>query len=107
MAFTLQPVERTEIPTKSRESKWRSVLDQFVDSGQEAARLSFDGEQNRDGEPITASSAQSGLSTARKAAEPKYDNVSVSQRGDSVYLVRKDMRAEAAEEIAEPSEDED
>lgn len=99
MPLTLQPVTREEIPSTEKVSKWRDLLEAFEESGQDAARVSLDGETNRDGKPLTAQSAQAGLSTARKSSNGRFDNIGVSQRSDAVYLVRKDGdEAEASDE---------
>lgn len=106
MPLNLTPVSIEELPKQERTSKWRDILEQFEASGQEAAQVTFEGETGRDDKPISASSASSGLSSARAAANGQFEHIRVSQRGEVVYLVNKRVRDANKAGAAEESTDE-
>jgi len=93
MPLNLEVVDIQEVPRQERTSKWRELLEAFDASGQAAARVTFEGEVGRDDKPISASSAASGLSTAKTNSEGRFDHIRVKTRGDAVYLTRKDADA--------------
>lgn len=107
MALRLEAATIEDIPQKERESKWRGILEEFMASETPVARVNFEGEtKGTDGKPVTAQSAQSGLAGARKNAGEQFEDVRVSARGDTVYLVRKSMLASNGAEQDVPAETE-
>lgn len=93
MPLALEPVNFEELPKQERTSKWRTILEEFAASGQEAARVNMEGETGRDDKPISAASASSGLSSARSTANGEFEHIAVRTRGNDVFLVNKQVRA--------------
>lgn len=74
--FTIEPVEADSIPERPT-PKYRGILEQFLDSGQEASRITLEG--------ATTTNLVTGL---RMAVKTTGASVSVFVRHGEVFLVR-------------------
>lgn len=96
MAFEFEPVDiedvRTTLSTRTRTSKWRENIEQFMQADVPAARIKTDEGDNKPGS--VASGLNNAIRTAGKAGKeyPLAVKQSTSVDGvKSVYLVRTDL----------------